>query len=113
MGIEPMTSSLPRKCSTTELRGPVQPTPGRSQPRLLNTPTGNRTPVYALRTRRPRPLDDGSNAFHCQRNARRAVRPSLQALSVSALQHLKHARQESNLQPPVLETGALPIELRT
>jgi hypothetical protein len=23
------------------------------------------------------------------------------------------ARQESNLQPPVLETGALPIELRT
>src|SRR5207244_12156402 len=25
----------------------------------------------------------------------------------------KQARQESNLQPPVLETGALPIELRT
>src|SRR5439155_26432493 len=26
---------------------------------------------------------------------------------------LLQARQESNLQPPVLETGALPIELRT
>jgi hypothetical protein len=26
---------------------------------------------------------------------------------------LEQARQESNLQPPVLETGALPIELRT
>jgi hypothetical protein len=25
----------------------------------------------------------------------------------------RQARQESNLQPPVLETGALPIELRT
>jgi hypothetical protein len=25
---------------------------------------------------------------------------------------LEHARQDSNLQPPVLETGALPIELR-
>ena len=24
----------------------------------------------------------------------------------------EHARQDSNLQPPVLETGALPIELR-
>ena len=26
---------------------------------------------------------------------------------------VRQARQESNLQPPVLETGALPIELRT
>ena len=29
------------------------------------------------------------------------------------LMRLLQARQESNLQPPVLETGALPIELRT
>ena len=28
-------------------------------------------------------------------------------------QPILQARQESNLQPPVLETGALPIELRT
>ncbi len=27
MGIEPMTSSLPRKCSTTELQQRVRPTP--------------------------------------------------------------------------------------
>ena len=26
---------------------------------------------------------------------------------------LSQARQDSNLQPPVLETGALPVELRT
>ena len=31
----------------------------------------------------------------------------------SQVQQLQQARQESNLQPPVLETGALPIELRT
>jgi hypothetical protein len=39
------------------------------------------------------------------------VRPSkaMTAVRIST----KQARQESNLQPPVLETGALPIELRT
>jgi hypothetical protein len=31
----------------------------------------------------------------------------------SELVAVQQARQESNLQPPVLETGALPIELRT
>ena len=57
-----------------------------------HTPTGNRTPVFWLRTRCPRPLDDGGlNPTH--------IVP-------------QHARQDSNLQPPVLETGALPIELR-
>src|SRR5215218_4169844 len=55
---------------------------------------GIRTRVWALRGPRPSPLDDS------------AKRP---AISTSAQQ----ARQESNLQPPVLETGALPIELRT
>ena len=33
-------------------------------------------------------------------------------LARKSLSYLQ-ARQESNLQPPVLETGALPIELRT
>ena len=33
-------------------------------------------------------------------------------LACKSLSYLQ-ARQESNLQPPVLETGALPIELRT
>ncbi len=35
-------------------------------------------------------------------------------MSSRSLVRLKHqqARQDSNLQPPVLETGALPIELR-
>ena len=48
---------------------------------------GIRTRVWALRGPRPSPLDDS------------AVTPQ--------------ARQDSNLQPPVLETGALPLELRT
>ena len=60
--------------------------------RERNTPTGNRTPVFWLRTRCPRPLDDGG---------------LYQTESFN-----EHARQDSNLQPPVLETGALPIELR-
>src|SRR5690606_20425154 len=72
----------------TELREPSPALPSGSLP---NTPTGNRTPVFWLRTRCPRPLDDGG--IH---------QPNLS----------KHARQDSNLQPPVLETGALPIELR-
>src|SRR5690606_8924377 len=68
-----------------------EPSPALPSGSLPNTPTGNRTPVFWLRTRCPRPLDDGG--IH---------QPNLS----------KHARQDSNLQPPVLETGALPIELR-
>ena len=68
-----------------------------------STPTGNRTPVFALRTRRPRPLDDGGGKLtrHCARTASRAG------------SDVVHVRRDSNPQPPVLETGALPLELRT
>ena len=52
-----------------------------------STARGIRTPVTAVRGRRPGPLDDGG-VVPCQ-----------------------HGRRESNPQPPVLETGALPIEL--
>src|SRR6267378_593907 len=38
---------------------------------------------------------------------------ALTGLRAGASATAKQARQESNLQPPVLETGALPIELRT
>src|SRR5512140_999033 len=65
VGIEPTASPLPRECSSTELRehSPSVPSPTLSArpvslPRC-HTPTGNRTPVSALRTPRPRPLDDG------------------------------------------------------
>ena len=61
-----------------------------------NTPTGNRTPVFWLRTRYPRPLDDGGAGF---------------VLSADLV--AEHVRRDSNPQPPVLETGALPLELRT
>ena len=50
---------------------------------------GIRTRVWALRGPRPSPLDDSAVDWEPQQ-----------------------ARQDSNLQPPVLETGALPIELR-
>ncbi len=61
-----------------------------------NTPTGNRTPVFWLRTRCPGPLDDGG----------------LYGLAIYARRRA-HVRRDSNPQPPVLETGALPVELRT
>ena len=59
--------------------------------RSTNSANGIRTRVWALRGPRPSPLDD----------------------SATIDQPPEQARQESNLQPPVLETGALPIELRT
>jgi hypothetical protein len=84
-GIEPGTSSLPRKRSTTELREPTLELQGESPPAATpantptgkrraertsaatpikgDTPTGNRTPVFWLRTRYPRPLDDGGPDF--------------------------------------------------
>src|SRR3954470_3565181 len=61
---------------------------GRSH--CLHTARGIRTPVTAVRGRRPGPLDD-SGATSC-------LFP-------------EQGRRESNPQPPVLETGALPIEL--
>jgi hypothetical protein len=39
------------------------------------------------------------------------LRPS-RAGATQSYRAAEHARQDSNLQPPVLETGALPIELR-
>src|SRR5690606_1450825 len=45
--------------STTELRERVPATDPRPPPAHVSTPTGNRTPVSWLRTRCPRPLDDG------------------------------------------------------
>src|SRR5687767_8839477 len=67
---------------------------------ITDSANGIRTRVPALRGLCPRPLDDSA-----ARNAGRELKehPSLN----------QQARQESNLQPPVLETGALPIELRT
>src|SRR6266702_5146834 len=40
-------------------------------------------------------------------------KPRSDVTSCEASSSAQQARQESNLQPPVLETGALPIELRT
>jgi hypothetical protein len=41
------------------------------------------------------------------------LEPPLFRLRSQLLTHSQQARQDSNLQPPVLETGALPLELRT
>src|SRR5690606_1261201 len=94
-----------------------------------------------LRTRCPRPLDDGGAVSPIPGNraaARRALheparptpsgamralptrtrtfrRPASSAQPLRGLQAAiqPQARRDSNPQPPVLETGALPIELRT
>ncbi len=44
IGIEPMTSSLPRKCSTTELRGRVVPIHQTRPKRWSGKPDSNRRP---------------------------------------------------------------------
>src|SRR5205807_9320790 len=49
--------------------------------------------------------------WHPKRRIERQNRP--EAREPGAALRCQQARQESNLQPPVLETGALPIELRT
>ena len=70
-------------------------------PSSIYSANGIRTRVWALRGPRPSPLDD--SAAH-QRPDRARAKNSNQ---------FPQARRESNPQPPVLETGALPIELRT
>ena len=87
---------------------------------------GIRTRVPALRGLCPSPLDDTAGAsrqsarlrrtFYFQSQSRFAiapfsVRPTDESIDSEALR--LQARRESNPQPPVLETGALPIELRT
>ena len=47
------------------------------------------------------------------RNSEKHAVTSATLLHGRSIGFRKQARQESNLQPPVLETGALPIELRT
>jgi hypothetical protein len=107
----------------------------------LHSANGIRTRVWALRGPRPSPLDDSAvsnelgarsrelgalsiahlGAHHYNKLVvanrslsgephRKRSSPCSQLLTPSSLQQ---ARQDSNLQPPVLETGALPLELRT
>lgn len=49
-GIEPSTPCLKGKCSTTELRARV-------------TPVGFEPTIFGMKTRYPRPLDDGAKAI--------------------------------------------------
>src|SRR6476469_822547 len=70
-------------------------------PAICYRANGIRTRVWALRGPRPSPLDD--SAWDTPRAAPFHLVPPPHA----CLQ----ARRESNPQPPVLETGALPIEL--
>src|SRR6266550_8792105 len=79
--------------------GPI----GRSRIPSINSANGIRTRVWALRGPRPSPLDDSAAT----------TRPVPSDPQTSPFSFQLQARRESNPQPPVLETGALPIELRT
>jgi hypothetical protein len=84
----------------------------------LSTPTGNRTPVSWLRTRYPRPLDDGGKTFRfCQSTSRsggtrtpnrRFWRPVLYQLSYGPIQW---PGAESNRRHHDFQSCALPTEL--
>src|ERR1700720_777841 len=74
----------------------------------INSANGIRTRVWALRGPRPSPLDESAANTKTPPLAQRDRRPFDRFFP-----GITQARQESNLQPPVLETGALPIELRT
>src|SRR6266702_6553719 len=71
----------------------------------INSANGIRTRVWALRGPRPSPLDDSA--------ATTRLSPERPAKKNFTDDFQPQARRESNPQPPVLETGALPIELRT
>src|SRR5216117_3991512 len=62
---------------------------------------------WGARVRRPG-CNSGCSREERMRRAARVARQRAVGQRIG-----KQARQESNLQPPVLETGALPIELRT
>jgi hypothetical protein len=94
---------------------------------------GIRTRVWALRGPRPSPLDDSAVVNESRvesRESRKLLRARADSTTRSSTRFLfrfssirdsrlvtrgfsQQARQDSNLQPPVLETGALPLELRT
>src|SRR3982750_4042581 len=89
----PSNASLPT-------RKAIHPCKAAKPRRSIYSANGIRTRVWALRGPRPSPLDDSAATT-------RIVLPELDC------ELLSQARRESNPQPPVLETGALPIELRT
>ena len=81
-----------------------------------NSANGIRTRVWALRGPRPSPLDDSAvqSVWRVMTQSElRELNPPMSPRLATHDSYLPQARQESNLQPPVLETGALPIELRT
>src|SRR6266480_3254655 len=96
-----------RKCRCAEPRGPrLRQTGARARTpgpfSLTHSPSRRDVTSPAgidRKCREPQASDDGKDS------------PGLK--EPHHLVRLLQARQESNLQPPVLETGALPIELRT
>src|SRR5687767_703922 len=71
------------------------------EPAHTNTPTGSRTPVAALRTQNPRPLDDGGLLVHtCGGNRtpnRRFWRPVLYQLSYARSGRTEHVENVAGL----------------
>src|SRR4051812_5696987 len=101
--------------------------PRRSDASRRHSPYGSRTRLCTVKGCRPKPIDERATC-HSGNGIRTRV-PALRGLCPSPLDDTAacptpspcqtssplstQARRESNPQPPVLETGALPIELRT
>jgi hypothetical protein len=67
LGLGQRLNGRQRGDGSGQLRNPIQSGNGQNRRFLgifaeCNTPTGSRTPVFGLRTRRPGPLDDGGKA---------------------------------------------------
>src|SRR5918999_5485642 len=102
----------------------MQPSRSLSMPRLSSTSSGKATssePAQAeegpeaeeLRNLRWLPVQHGDRLIRRRNRAKLAqeFRPRPHGHGDSAPRAVQ-GRQDSNLQPPVLETGALPVELR-
>ena len=79
-------------------------------------PPEETTAIPPFLNRAPQGLDSSSGGECAQRTSRRLEQDPAGACTTKAAliarPFVVQARQDLNLQPPVLETGALPIELR-
>jgi len=95
-GFEPLTPGLPNRCATNCATSPKSGTPESNG--VSRAPKAHGLPSPSFRMR-----PDHPGSYRPLWSFQRSMPPT----SVGAT----HGQQESNPHPPVLETGALPVEL--